>query len=139
MSRHQQQLTLVHKHQQDLEARLRHMSSVGIVSRPMATQLQEQLDKSSTELELAERHLRDLERHYFAARACVALLGLALLAATVCYVWLWNSIHIAVRDSALCELPRICQRSGAWHHADRQWQQQGQQAFPIINTMLCVC
>jgi UDP-N-acetylglucosamine transferase subunit ALG13 len=68
MSRHQQQLTLVHKHQQDLESRLRNMASLGAVPRPVATALQEQLAKSSTELELAERHLRELERHYFAAR-----------------------------------------------------------------------
>lgn len=68
MSRHQQQLTLVHKHQQDLESRLRNMAALGTMPRPVATQLQEQLDQSSTELELAERQLRELERHYFAAR-----------------------------------------------------------------------
>ena len=69
MSRHQQQLTLVHKHQQDLEARLRNVASMGAMPRPMASALQEQLAKSSSELELAERHLRELERNYFAARA----------------------------------------------------------------------
>lgn len=69
MSRHQQQLTLVHKHQQDLEARLRNVASMGAMPRPMASALQEQLAKSRSELELAERHLRELERNYFAARA----------------------------------------------------------------------
>lgn len=68
MSRHQQQLTLVHKHRADLETRLRNMAAVGRVSRPVATQLQEQLDNSSGELEAAEGHMRELERHYFAAR-----------------------------------------------------------------------
>lgn len=67
MNRHQQQLTLVHKHQQDLEVRLRNMSARDSVPRPAAVQLQQQLDKSSSELDLAESHLRELERHYFAA------------------------------------------------------------------------
>lgn len=68
MSRHQQQLTLVHKHQQDLESRLRNMASVHSMPRGVATALQEQLAKSGTELELAERQLRELERHFFVAR-----------------------------------------------------------------------
>lgn len=68
MSRHQHQLTLVHKHQQELENRLRNMASMGSVSRPVATALHEQLAKSGTELDLAERHLRELEQHYFVAR-----------------------------------------------------------------------
>jgi hypothetical protein len=71
MSRHQQQLTLVHKHQQDLESRLRNMASRGSVTRPVATALHEQLSKSSTELDQAERHFRELEQHYFVARACL--------------------------------------------------------------------
>lgn len=70
MSRHQQQLTLVHKHQQDLESRLRNMASRGSVTRPVATALHEQLAKSSTELDQAERHFRELEQHYFVARTC---------------------------------------------------------------------
>jgi DNA repair exonuclease SbcCD ATPase subunit len=71
MNRHQGELVLVHKQQQELERRLANAYAVGSVPRAVAAQLQLQLDKSSGELDQAEAHFKELERHYFCARACL--------------------------------------------------------------------
>jgi hypothetical protein len=68
MGRHQEELMAVHRQQAEMEARVREACAAGSVPRPVAAQLQQQLDKSSAELQQAERQFRVLERQYFTAR-----------------------------------------------------------------------